>query len=216
MQRFYAAHPINTYGTPLEREYLEYLCTTFPDTLIVDPNSESVTRAVDQIKEQDSRDPLTGQFSEGLYNSVGAKVVIEYFVALVEGVDGGAGLALPTTSASSTVTYMLPAGIAKELRTIDKLGHPTWVVTCSMERGMLCFNNFAITHVCVNEARTTSISQALKGGEREEMFDFVMDDGRSFGQLSIQETRERIYTKCTDGSWDRKKLQHYVLTSDRA
>lgn len=211
-REFYAAHPINTYGTPLEREYLQYLCTAFPGTLIIDPNSESVARDVERITHQHSRDPLTGEFSEALYNSVGAKKVMDYFVQLVESVDGGAGLALPMESTSSTFTYMLPAGIAKELRTIDMLGHPTWIVTCTIEADMFCFKNFAITHVRVNEEHTDSVSLSQNQGVREKMYDFVTEGGHAFGQLSIQETRERIYAKRTDGSWDRKKLHPYMLT----
>lgn len=48
-RNLYAAHPINTYGTPLEAAYLSFLRETFQQADIIDPNSAEVKTAVKRI-----------------------------------------------------------------------------------------------------------------------------------------------------------------------
>lgn len=210
-QSLYAAHPINIYGTQFAAAYLRYLSETFPQVSeIIDPSSDAVKREVEEIKQEFSRDPTSGEFSQTLYNEIGAKKVMEYFASLVgERAGAGAGLAIPINSRPVRSSYFVPAGIAKELRTIFKNG-PIWVVIAFPGKIAPYFESYPIADIRLNTVQTYVRSQInKKGSEPEELFDFVSETGEVFEQLSVESTRARIYTKLQDGTWDRTKLQPY-------
>lgn len=209
----YAAHPINTYGTPLVAAYLRYLSQSFPQASeIIDPASDAVKREVERIKQEFSRDPTSGEFSQKLYNEVGAKKVMEYFAHLVRVTAGaGAGLAIPINSRKVQSSYFIPAGIAKELRTIFANG-PIWVVVAYAGLRVPHFERYSIAQIRLNTVQTYVCSQqSKKDGEPEELFDFVAETGEVFEQLSVASTRARIYTQLSGGGWDRNTLKPYFI-----
>lgn len=195
MQKFYAARPISTYGTPLGEHYLAFLRTRFSGD-IVDPSAPEVERAVDAIK---AKYPTQED-----YDKFGGKEVMEYFAGLVLSMKGGAGLALPMEK-DGKIVFAIPAGIAKELETIHNNGYPTWIVTCKKSHA-------ASAHVCphafkvelVTGVSVVEVPSSERGG-KETLRTFKTASG-SFAQLTIQETRERVYC------WpDRTRFRPYFL-----
>ena len=139
---------------------------------------------------------------------------MEYFTALVRvHAHAGAGLALPSTASAHASTYVLPAGIAKELLTIHENRHPIWVViaTCALD---VRFEEFLIKDVHLDLSPPDSPAAKDKEAKREEVFTFVAEDGSVFRQLTIKQTRERIYMSLPDGSPDRKNLKPFFSRSD--
>lgn len=49
-QRLYYMHPVNTYGTDLERQQLEFLAKRFPGWEIVNPNTPEHDQAYNELK----------------------------------------------------------------------------------------------------------------------------------------------------------------------
>ena len=195
MKKFYAARPISTYGTALGENYLAFLRTRFSES-IIDPAAPEVERAVDAIKAK--------YHTQADYDQFGGKEVMEYFAGLVLSMRGGAGLALPMHK-DGQVVFAIPAGIAKELVTIHNNGYSTWIVTCTKSHAVnehVCPHTFKIdlvTGVSVVEVPSTE-----RGG-KETLRTFKTSNG-SFAQLTIQETRERVYC------WpDRTRFSPYFL-----
>lgn len=137
---------------------------------------------------------------------------MEYFTALVRvHAHAGVGLALPSTVTGGVETYVLPAGIAKELLTIHENRHPIWV-TVAMNCEQVGFRVFPIKDVRLDLQRCDPPFPVGKEGKREEVFSFVATDNTVFRQLTIKQTRERIYMSLPDGSPDRKNLKPFFLT----
>jgi hypothetical protein len=194
MRNFYAARPINTYDTPLGGNYLNFLRRYFPEK-IIDPNSSEVTSVVDAIK---VKYPVRED-----YDKFGAKEVMDYFARLVLGVNGGAGLALPVLE-NNSVVFKLPAGVAKELAVIHDNGYPTWIVTCTKSQGSGECLPYAFTPDVVT-AVTKAEVPTLEGSGKEQLLTFATMH-TVFTQLTIQQTRERIYF------WpDRTRMRPYFL-----
>lgn len=190
MHNFYAASPINTYGTVLGNDYLDFLRRRFRGK-IIDPNSSEVTSAVNAIK--------TKYPDRADYDRYGAKEVMDYFVQLTLSMRGGAGLALPMHK-DGHVAFAIPAGVAKELATIHGNGYPTWIVTCMKQHiRPYAFDIGLVTSVIEEEV------PSLRGSGKETLRTFTADSVQ-FPQLTIQETRERVYC------WpDRTRLRSYFL-----
>lgn len=199
MQNFYAARPINTYGTTFGEKYLSFL-RGFILANIVDPDAPEVTEAVNAIK---AKYPVRAD-----YDQFGAKEVMDYFAHLVLSVIGGAGLLLPVLEHGETL-FRVPAGIAKELATIHANGHPTWIVTCTKQHDCATLFSYDIfTSHHISSITEIEVPSSERGG-KETVRTFVTTDGlfpKSFHQLTIQETRERVYY------WpDRTRLRPYFL-----
>jgi hypothetical protein len=195
MRNFYAARPINTYGTPLGENYFDFLRNRFSGG-IIDPNSFEVRSDVEAIK---AKYPVRAD-----YDKFGAKEVMDYFTYLVLGMNGGAGLALPVLE-NDSVVFRLPAGVAKELAVIHGNGYPTWIVTCTKRHAKnedICPHAFKL-------GRVTSITEeevsSMTIGGKETLYIFATKY-TVFTQLTIQQTRERIYF------WpDRTRMRPYFL-----
>ncbi len=193
MRNFYAARPINTYGEIPGTQYLSFLQTRFGGK-IIDPNSVEVTQAVDAIK---AKYPAQKD-----YDQFGANEVMDYFAGLVLGVGGGAGLALPMKE-NGEVVFRLPAGIAKELATIHGNGYPTWIVTCTKQQGEAVHVPYKFTLDVVTGVAKEEVSS--EKGAKEQLLTFATKH-TPFPQLTIQQTRERIYF------WpDRASIRPYFL-----
>lgn len=195
MRNFYAARPISTYNTAVGESYLSFLRRRFPGK-IVDPAAPEVERAVDAIK---AKYPTKED-----YDRFGGKEVMDYFAGLVLSMAGGAGLALPIEK-DGQVVFAIPAGIAKELETIHNNGYPTWIVTCTKWHtahehvSPHTFSVGLVTGVSVAE-----VPSSERGGK--ETLRTFKTANRSFEQLTIQETRERVYY------WpDRTRMRPYFL-----
>ncbi len=197
---FYNACPISTYGTLLKVHYHEFLQTEFPAVNHNDPDGAEFKARVQAIKDKYP--------DHESYNKHGASETMQLFTDFVQGMHGGAGLIFPFLE-NGQLVFKVPAGIAKELATIHSNGFPTWIVTCTKhatddERELSCiFTLHEITAITEVEVPSTE-----KEG-KETVRVFVTRAGlfpKAFHQLTIQETRERVYY------WpDRKRMRPYFL-----
>lgn len=195
MDNFYAARPISTYGTAVGDSYLSFLRTRFRGK-IIDPAGSEIERAVDAIK---AKYPTKED-----YDQFGGKEVMDYFAGLVLSMTGGAGLALPMQKGDQIV-FAIPAGIAKELVTIHNNGYPTWIVTCTKwHAAHEHVSPHTFTLELVTGVSVVEVPSSERGGK--ETLRTFKTANRSFDQLTIQETRERVYC------WpDRTRFRPYFL-----
>lgn len=211
-QRLYTARPINTYkrSADVGQAYMVQLQLMFPDTIMVDPNSDQIQDRVKELKKLHATGP-DGKYSEELYNRVCAPIVMQYFTnEVVEPCFAGAGLALPMPHADRVV-YALGAGVGAELEKMNRLGRPTWVVTGHRSsNGGMSFVLHKVLRVEPDLARSTEKAKVYTFDTANEVF----------AQLTVDETRMRMYTKRpakpdgSDGGWDRDNLQPYFLEDE--
>ncbi len=199
-RNFYAARPISTYGTSLGEDYLKFLSAHFRQVLVIDPDGPELKAQVQAIKDEYP--------DHESYNKYGASKVMEIFAAFTKGMHGGAGFILPVEE-NDTTSFKVPAGIAKELATIHGNGFPTWIVTCRKYKNSnelllpYAFEIHQITDITEVEVPSTE----KEGKETIRVFVTLSSQfPKAFHQLSIQETRERVYY------WpDRKRMRPYFL-----
>ncbi len=103
MKKLYFAHPINTYGTPLERELLVHITDQFPDYEIVNPSDQIHKDEVARLKKDDPK-----------------ANVMPYFIALVESCQ--VAVVLPFGDG------MWGAGVWAEANQIYQQGGDVWVI----------------------------------------------------------------------------------------
>lgn len=202
-RRLYAARPINTYvrSADVGTAFVEYLAIHFTDCEFVDPNSPEIQKHAKELKEKHSIDPATGEYSEKYYNEVGGAKVMEYFTNEVVGsCFAGAGLTLPVIK-KNTPVFMVGAGVAAELVKMFQSERTIWIVTCSLDDGQMNFSMHYVIDIELDETRSTSKSPVWL---------FETKNG-VFAQMTVDETRARMYTPKPDGGWDRDNLQSYFL-----
>lgn len=204
-RRVYAARPINTYvrSADVGVAFLEHLTSHFKDCELVDPNSQKIQNRAKELKELHSIDPVTGEYSEKYYNEVGGSKVMEFFTNEVVGsCSVGAGLALPVDKDGKTV-FMVGAGVAAELAKMFQAERNIWIVTCSLNNGQMNF----VMHYVLN----------MKFYKERSIWMFATEnisckgEYNVFMQMTVDETRARMYTPNPAGGWNRDKLQPYFL-----
>lgn len=202
--RVYSARPINTYtgSAHVGDAYVAYVAQEFPGSDIVDPNSPEIQRHAQELKALYSIDPETGLHSEQYYNEHGGAKVMEYFTnEVVEPCVVGVGLMLPVKT-SDGKEFMIGAGVGAELLKMHELGRPIYVVSCCSREDELSFKMFCVSRVEENKTRSTNKSK---------VFTFFTGEGLIFEQMTVEETRARMYTKNPDGTWNREVLQPYLI-----
>lgn len=211
-ERIYSARPINTYkdvGAHVGNAYVAFLQTKFPGAVIIDPASKDIALRAKELMEQDMIDPATKQSSLAHYEKNGGKGVMEYFTdVIVPSCTLGAGLALPVMQEGEKV-FALGAGVAAELNKMNELGRPTWVVTCEM----VVADADAQHHFFIQRVINVGVdfSRGLDPVSKRPLHVYFVEGGTSFRQLTVDETRARMYTPNPDGTWNRDKLQPYFL-----
>lgn len=103
MKKLYFAHPINTYGTPLERELLARIADRFPGYEIVNPSDQIHKDEVARLKKDDPK-----------------ANVMPYFITLVGSCQ--VGVVLPFRDG------MWGAGVWAEADQIYQNGGEVWVI----------------------------------------------------------------------------------------
>ena len=202
--KIYSARPINTYvrSADIGEAYVKYVSGEFPNDEVIDPNASEIQARAKELKAEHSIDPATGKHSEEYYNKVGGAKVMEYFTNEVVGpCRAGVGLLLPVMK-NSRIVYEVGAGVAAELSKIHKFGRPVWVVTATKKPdGSAFFMKYRVHNISLNVGLVPKMPLCQL---------FITDHG-FFRQMTVNETRARMYTKNPDGTWDREKLQPYFL-----
>lgn len=103
MRKLYFAHPINTYGTPLEQNMLKIIRDRFPDHEIVNPSDRVHVDAVEAIR---AKDPKAN--------------VMPYFIALVD--------SCATVVALPFGDGMLGAGVWAEVNQVYRNAGDVWLI----------------------------------------------------------------------------------------
>ena len=102
-KRLYFGHPINAYGTDLERRLLERIAQAFPDWEVENPNQKKHDEGYERFKRE------TGS---------GMRYYTDEVLPSCQG-----GVFLPFRDGA------WGAGVFKEAETIAAAGHPVWTIT---------------------------------------------------------------------------------------
>ena len=201
MKQVYAARPINTYRHSVSASvgdaYIAWLGEQYPEAKIIDPNSPEISAHADKLVEKARINPETGEEDEAYFNQYGSAKVMKYFTEeVVLPCNVGTGLMLPMKEG----VFGVGAGVAAELAKMNNLGRPVFLV------GFFKDMRFEKHHIIGLDVRETIDSVSNKP-----LYSFHTYDGARYYQLSVDETRARMYTSKPDGGWDRNNLQPYFL-----
>ena len=128
MGKLYFAHPINTYGTPIEAACLLLIAELFPDFEVVNPSDQI---HLDKVAELRKADPSAN--------------VMPYFVDLVDTCDDV--IVLPFGDGK------WGAGVWAEAERIDRRGGAVWVINLKSNTVTLEFSDLAEFRLTVEETR---------------------------------------------------------------
>ena len=208
-ERIYSARPINTYtgaGAEVGNAYVGFLKSRFPDCIVVDPGDQNgeIARRAKELAAEHMINPATGEKDEKYFNEHGSQHVMAYFTnEVVKPCTIGTGLLLPILQDGRNA-YAVGAGVAAEMKKMDDILRPTWLIICTKNGGGPRFSMYRVTDIISDQARGADVVS------KRPLYLFHTKGG-VFRSLSVNETRARMYTPRSDGTWDREKLQPYFL-----
>lgn len=222
----YSARPIFTYrpkkpsvkvseeNVAVGHAYVSFLKEWCPKAAINDPGDPEglVSARAEELVAEHSIDPATGRKSEQYYNEHGSKHVMAFFTNDVVGAcTMGVGLLCPVLR-NGVPVLAPPAGVSAEMEKMFALGRPVWLCYClrvpapmAETAGGIAFRFSALRIVRIE--RLDEIDPVTQ----KPLLVFHTEADGSFRQLSVDETRARMYTPMPGGGWDRENLQPYFL-----